>query len=520
MRIKTAVALVLFAVTLAVYWQCAGHHFIILDDQLYVTQNPAIQQGLTLDGVRWAFSAASTQTTGNWHPVTWLSHMLDITLFQLNPSGHHLVNVALHAVNAALLFLVLAGMSGTIWPGAFVAAVFALHPLHVESVAWVAERKDVLSTLFWMLTLLFYLAYVRRPGAGRYLAALVSFAVGLMAKPMLVTLPLILLLLDFWPLGRLSLPLEADSADSADDRDRPAPRRGPPVRQLILEKLPFLGLSALFCWIAIYSQQQGGYVPSFSAYPLHLRLVNAITAYCRYLGNALWPHDLGVFYPFASTTPSSVLVGCLVLLWAITLAALALFRRHPYLAVGWLWFLITLVPVIGLIQVGQQSMADRYMYIPLIGLAIAAAWGGAALAAKWARGRGVAGGVAGAILLVLGVATWQQLGYWQTSQTLLERTIAATESNSFAHFLLGNTLFQQGRYPEALPHYRAALQINPRYEAAHYKVGVLSMMQGDIATAVRHLSIALSLAPSAEWAGNARTSLERCLDLQRSRGGI
>ncbi|HBG05100.1 MAG TPA: hypothetical protein DDY22_05995 [Geobacter sp.] len=515
MRLKITVVAALVVATLAVYWQCAGHDFIILDDQLYVTKNAAIQGGISWEGITWAFSPASTETSGNWHPVTWISHMLDIEIFGLNPAGHHLVNVSLHALNAALLFLVLRGMSGALWRSAMVAALFALHPLHVESVAWVAERKDVLSTLFWMLTLLLYASYLKRPGALRYLATLACFALGLMAKPMLVTLPLVLLCLDFWPLGRwqgaTGVPDGAPPGEAS-----PAPACGKDLPGLLLEKLPFFVLTAIFCAVAIYAQHQGGYVPDLSAFPLRLRLYNALLAYRDYLANAFWPHDLAVHYPFPGVHSILPAAGSLLLLGGLSLAAALKWRRHPYLAVGWLWFLITLVPVIGLIQVGRQSMADRYMYIPLIGLCIAVVWGIPALLPAPARRPALLAAAAGAALLAFSALSWQQLGHWRDSKSLLEHSIAVTGPNYFAHFLLGNALFQQGRYQEALPHYQAAVRVDPAYEPAHYKIGLISMMNGDLQGAIRHLSITLTLAPNSERSGNARVSLERCLAIQRS----
>jgi protein O-mannosyl-transferase len=507
MRQKTYIVLALLAATFLVYWQCASHQFIILDDQLYVTQNPAIQKGLSADGIRWAFSAASTQTSGNWHPVTWLSHMADISLFGLNPAGHHLVNVALHAVNAALLFLVLCSLSGALWCSAVVAALFALHPLHVESVAWIAERKDVLSTFFWMLTLLCYAWYLKRPGALRYLATLCAFLVGLMAKPMLVTLPLIMLCLDCWPLGRLTK--RAGEGEGAEDGWKTA-------RRIVLEKVPFFLVTLVFCEVAIYAQRQGGYVPSLAEYPLKLRLSNALLAYREYLVNAFWPSDLAVYYPFPVLTSAWPVIGSFVLLAGITLFALLSLRRYPYLALGWFWFLITLVPVIGIIQVGHQSMADRYMYIPLIGLSIAVVWGVAGLFPALARRKAILAAATLAVLALLALGSYRQLGYWRDSDTLLSRTVSVTKDNYFAHFLLGNARFQGGNYLQALPEYQAAIRINPAYEAAHYKIGMISMITGDLDGAIRHLSISLKLDPSSERADNARSSLERCLAI---RGG-
>lgn len=507
MRLKLGLLFSLMAVTLLAYWQCGSHDFIILDDQLYVTQNPAIQGGLSWQGICWAFSARSMETSGNWHPVTWLSHMADLQLFGVNPAGHHLVNVFLHALNVGLLFLVLSGMSGAIWLSAAVAAVFALHPLHVESVAWVAERKDVLSIFFWMLTLLFYLGYQRRPGALRYLATLAAFVVGLMAKPMLVSLPVVLLLFDYWPLSRFP----GSRAVGAAQREIPVARSW---QALFLEKVPFVGITAVFCALAIAAQHRGGYVPDLATYPLKLRLYNALLAYQEYLVQTFWPHDLAVYYPFPVLHSLAPVLGAFVLLAAVTLVALYNLRRRPYLLVGWLWFLVTLVPVIGIVQVGHQSMADRYMYVPLVGLAIMVVWGVADLIPAGLKRPAVLAPVAAAVCILLGVLTWRQLGYWQDSTTLLTRTLSVTEGNYYAHGLLGNYLFQKGKYREAELHYLEAVRINPTYDVGHYKLGMIAIMNEDLEGAIRHLSLALRLAPNSENAPNARITLGRLMQLQ------
>jgi protein O-mannosyl-transferase len=505
MRQKTIIALILLAATLLLYWQCAAHDFIILDDQLYVSMNPDIQQGLSWQGVQWAFSAVSTATTGNWHPVTWLSHMLDIDLFGLDPAGHHLVNVLLHAVNGVLLFLFLSRMTGALWRSAFVAALFALHPLHVESVAWVAERKDVLSTFFWMLTLLCYGAYVKRPGAARYLATFACLAVGLMAKPMLVSLPLIMLALDFWPLGRFQGSGTGGAAGEGSGFS------GATFWKLLLEKIPFFGVALLFCGVALYAQNQGGYVPSFLVYPLRFRIYNALLSYCEYLSDFFFPHDLAIFYPFPVLDSLLPVAGALLLLIALSVGALLTLRRHPYLGVGWFWFLVTLLPVIGLVQVGSQSMADRYMYIPLVGVAMAVAWGIPALIPSSLRHPALLKSVAVCSLVACFGLTWRQLTLWRNSQTLLEHTVQVTQRNYFAHFLLGNYLFQQGKYQEALPHFLMTVRIKPDHEPAHYRIGMISMMNGDLGMAISHLATSLTISPNSERSANARVSLERCL---------
>ena len=516
MRLKLYLMLALMAATLLVYWQCGSHDFIILDDQLYVTKNPAIQGGLTLEGIRWAFSAASMETSGNWHPLTWISHMADIHCFALSPAGHHLTSVLIHTLNVALLFLVLCSMSQAIWCSAAVAALFALHPLHGESVAWVAERTDVLSTFFWMLTLLLYAYYLKRPGALRYFATLTAFVVGLMAKPMLVTLPVVMLCLDYWPLQRFP-GSRVTPGGTGSAPPPPAAAIGSTWQALLLEKLPFLVVAAGFSVLAIVAQHRGGFVPDLKVYPLQLRLYNALLGYQGYLIKAVWPHDLAVYYPFPAIGSLWPALGSSLLLLFITAAAgLNLFRR-PYLMVGWLWFVVTLLPVIGIIQVGQQSMADRYMYIPLVGLAIMAAWGIPELIPARVRCPAPLLAAAAVVLAFLGALTWRQLGYWRNSRTLLEHALQVTGPNYYAHSLLGNALFQEGNYQEALPHYQAAAQINPKYEVAHYKIGMISVINGDLDAAIRHLSLALYLAPDSENAGNARVTLYKCLELKKSR---
>jgi len=504
MRLKFAIIAVLVSATILVYWQAVSHDFIILDDQLYVSRNPEIQKGLTLTGLRWAFT--STGTSGNWHPLAWMSHMLDVELFGVNPAGHHFVNVLFHAANTLLLFLALCSMSGAIWRSAFVAAIFAVHPLHVESVAWVAERKDVLSTFFWMLTLLLYIGYVKRPALVRYLATMGTFVLGLMAKPMLVTLPFVLLLLDYWPLKRFG-----KAAISGGESGNIA--GGTPPMRLVLEKLPLAAVSAIFCTVAILAQHRGGYVPSFSAYPLRLRIYNALLAYVSYLFKTVWPRNLAVHYPFPHVSSIWPAVGCSLLLLAISLVVVWHACGRPYLFVGWFWFLGTLVPVIGLIQVGLQSMADRYMYIPLIGLAIMAAWGAAGIFPTSPRFPAFLPAVACLVLLALAGMTWRQLGYWRDSRTLLEHSLQVTPPNYFAQEILGNALFQTGRYDEALLHYQEAVRINPSDSAAHYKIGTIMLYKQNIDQAIRDFTISLALDPAND---SARRELARCLSIRNS----
>jgi len=474
----------LAVLVLSVYWQTGTHAFINVDDSEYVTTNPQVLQGLTLDGVTWAFT---TFHFANWHPLTWLSHMADVTLFGLDAGWHHRMNVLFHLLNTELLFLVLWRMTGGMWPSAFVAALFGAHPLHVESVAWVAERKDVLSTLFWILTMGAYLRYVRRPGAGRYLLVAVSFALGLMCKPMLVTLPFVLLLLDWWPLGRFG--------STPDPSGSPA-RLLSRLPRLAWEKAPLLALSAASCIVTYLAQAKGQAVVSLEYLPFSVRVANAFISYTAYLGKTAWPASLSVFYPHpagvAAGIPAWQLAGSILLLAAATFLALRQGRRRPYLAVGWLWYLGTLVPALGLVQVGSHAIADRYTYVPLIGVFIALAWGISEALAGW-RFRPIAlGALGGAVVLALSAAGWRQAGYWRDDVTLFSHALASTDESWFVLNNLGAAYGRLGQYQQAVGCYREAVRILPVYAhtwnnlgAAYDKLGLPQEAVGCYREAVR-----------------------------------
>ena len=508
--------LLLFLCVAGIFLRATADDFITYDDPVYVTKNVHVTGGLTWANVRWAFS---TTEASNWHPLTWLSHMADCQLFGLHPWGHHLTSVLLHALNAVLLFVVLRRMTGAVWRSLFVAALFGLHPLHVESVAWVAERKDVLSTAFLMLVLWAYarraeLAQARRPGAGIFYGwALLFFALGLMCKPMLVTLPCVLLLLDYWPLNRW-----AGSSTSAR-------------WTLLVEKIPFFLLSAAASAVTLFAQGRGGTVASIEDYPWPVRLANALIAYCRYLGKCFVPAKLAVFYPSFSTQPplwETLLAGALLV--GITAATVVLIRRRPYLLVGWLWFVGTLVPVIGLIQIGGQSMADRYTYVPLIGVFIMAAWTAGDAAAAWPHRRSVPSLASGAIVAVLAVLTFRQLGYWKDGISLFRHAVAVTENNWVAHANLAATLskssaagagaeFQEtmrilstfaetydrkgvelertpGHASEAIKEFRTAIRILPVLAEPHYNLGTaLAKIPGRRPEAIEEFRTAVRLKP-------------------------
>jgi tetratricopeptide (TPR) repeat protein len=482
-QMKLAVAAVLVLLTIIAFGPLKNNGFISsFDDNVYVTQNMFVQGGLSLRGLTYAFT---TTQAANWHPLTWLSLMLDYQLFGLNPKGYHATNLFFHLANVLLLFLILENMTNALWPSALTAALFALHPLHVESVAWVSERKDVLSTFFWLTTLGAYLRYVRRPGWGRYWLILLSYALGLMTKPMLVTLPFALLLLDYWPLGRFQLP------------PPPVARRGKGGKQpylrfslrLIWEKVPLLILSAFFCLSTIHAQQLA--LASLEQAPFAARLGNALLAYVSYLVKMIWPVHLAIFYPFLKDSLSwgQVAAAALALL-AISLLVLKGARKYPYLPVGWFWYLGTLVPVIGLVQVGIQSMADRYTYLPLIGIFIILAWGLSDLTAKW-RGRELwLGAAAGLGLVTLMTLTWHQLGYWRNSKSLLEHAVEVTENNFMAYSILIREYEEIGQINEATKMFQKAIEVQNLF-LAYYNYGALLVRQNRFDEAIPLLEKAI-----------------------------
>ena len=521
-RRTTLLCLLLGAVTLAVYWPARHHQFINYDDPYYVTENQHVQAGLTQPGLTWAFFNLHGEHT-YWHPVTWISHMLDCQLFGLNPGAHHLVNVLFHIANTVLVFLLLNRMTGFAWRSAMVAALFGLHPLQVDTVAWVTERKNVLSTLFWLLTMLAYVRYTRGRKVRWYLLVVSLFAVGLMCKPALVTLPFVLLLVDFWPLPRLEWTRcvgECGSSSSqpfrkaGEVRSEPPPqksttpaeagsRRAPiaSLRSLILEKVPLLLLAAASC-LATTAAHQGLRVLEASGMPLPGRVGNAVVSYVRYLGKTVWPEHLAVFYPRPHAWPAAAVIGSVLVLAGLSGLVAWRARRAPYLVTGWLWFLGVLVPMIGIVQAGSQAMADRFAYVPLIGLFIMIVWGLADLTAGWA-GRNKLLTTAGALALSgCVVLTSRQLSYWQNSVTLFDHTVRVTEGNFLAHYNLGLALGQQGKYELASGHLRTSLQMDPSQPEPHYNLGLCLMSSGKLAEAAQEYQAALQLNPSHPSARN------------------
>jgi protein O-mannosyl-transferase len=486
---KIPIILALLALTtLLAFWQVKDCDFINYDDNVYITKNNLIQNGLTIEGLRWAFT---TTHAANWHPLSWISHMLDIQLFGLNPRGHHLTNLLFHIANTLLLFLILNRMTKALWQSAFVAALFALHPLHVESVAWVAERKDVLSTLFWMLTMGAYVYYAERPGIPRYFAVLVLFALGLMAKPMLVTLPFILLLLDFWPLRRVSIGPEVLQPT------------GPKyywvlIRPLLLEKIPLFVLTILSC-IVTYVAQEGA-VASIEAFPLTIRVSNAFVSYLFYIDKMLWPTDLALLYPHPREWPFWLFVGAALPIIAATYLAFKKAKQFPYLAVGWLWYLGTLVPVIGLVQVGSQTRADRYTYIPLIGLFIIVAWGIPEILQGWRYRKEALATASACVLLCLCAITWTQVGYWQNSISLFDHTISVTDRNSIMYNNRGSVYLDSGNYARAIIDFDKASELNRNYANPYYNRGMAYGKLGDHARALEEFNTAIAINPKYDMA--------------------
>ncbi len=467
------ISIILAAAVLAAFAGVRHNAFINYDDDLYVTDNPHVQEGLNSGSIVWAFT---TQQTGNWHPLTWISHIIDYSIFGPDPVGHHLVSVGFHIANVILLFLILKKMTGVFWPSVFAAAVFGLHPLAVESVAWAAERKNVLSTFFAFLTIAAYLRYVYKRGVWRYLAVVILFAAGLLSKPMLVTLPFVLMFLDYWPLNRLNSRFS--------------------ILNSFYEKLPLIVMSAASCVVTYMAQAKGGSMAEISVVPMNLRLGNAVVSYIRYLGKIFYPVSLGVLYPREVNGPALWEVGvCLLLLAVISFTAVKLRRRYGWLFTGWFWYLGTLVPVIGLVQVGIQGMADRYVYLPGIGIYIVAAWLVREFAVKLKLPKGVlwpAGAVVAGVLLMMTVV---QVRYWRDSLTLYGRTLAVTENNYLMHTKYGNLLRMDGRMDEAMRHLRRAVEIKPNYSLAHSNLALAYRDKGMFAEAAGEFEEALKHKP-------------------------
>jgi Flp pilus assembly protein TadD len=446
------IAIGLVALTVLVYSSVGSFGFVNFDDSRYVYENQQVKRGLTWSGVEWAFT---TGHAANWHPITWLSHMLDVQLFGLNPGASHYANLTLHVINTLLLYGLLYVLTGASGRSAMVAALFAIHPLHVESVVWISERKDVLSTFFFLMTLFAYTRYTRSPGIGNYVVVLVMMAFGLMTKPMLVTLPFVLLLLDLWPLNRINATNWTWSL----------------VNRLVVEKIPFFLLVLISSFITFQVQKEGGAVVSLDNASLILRLSNSMYSYNAYVGKMFWPVELAVLYPYPESIPFSKAFFSGLLLLFMSLAVILGFRRYPYLSIGWFWFLGVTVPVIGIVQVGSQSMADRYTYIPLIGLFVIIIWGGHDLFGGKSAKRVPLVTLCSVMLVALGVMGWMQTQHWESSETLWRHALAVTSGNFRAHNKLGMLLADKGHQLEAAQHYKKALRIKPHFAFAHNNLG-------------------------------------------------
>jgi tetratricopeptide (TPR) repeat protein len=455
--------------------------FVSYDDPAYVTNNYQVQRGLTLSGVVWAFT---TETEANWHPVTWLSHMADVQIFGMHPAGHHFTNVLLHALNVVLLFLLLRAGTQALFRSAAVAALFAIHPLNVESVVWIAERKSLLCTTFLFLALAAYGWYVRKPGAGRYLAVVLFFALGLMAKPMIVTLPFALLLLDFWPLKRFPY---------HHTNERPSGVLST-VRKLAVEKIPLFLLSIASAAITMRTQRSAGALGSTAALPLVQRLNNAIYSYLAYILKAIWPSRLAVFYPHPGGSLALWKVVAAALLVLLVSAFAWLRRDRGYLSVGWLWYLGTLVPVIGIVQAGRQAMADRYAYVPLLGIFVMTAWSVAEFSPRLPLGRGSRFALVAAVLSLYAVFSFVQIGYWRDSLTLFQHALQVTPDNSITEDNLGTAYVEKGLLEQAVPHYVAAIRLSPRLSNAHYDLATVLLRQNRLDEAQREYGIVLKTA--------------------------
>jgi protein O-mannosyl-transferase len=472
--LKTAICIFLAISTFTIYSQIQNHEFINYDDDVYITNNQHVKAGLTPDSIRWSLTASFN---GNWHPITWLSHMLDVQLF--GPNDHHLTNLLFHITNVLLLFLILFRMTGALWQSGFVAALFALHPINVESVAWVAERKNVLSTFFWLLTMWAYIRYAEKSNLTRYSLVILFFAMGLMSKPMLVTLPFVLLLLDYWPLNRL---------------------QSKPISRLVFEKIPLLVLVVGSIITTLTVQKMSGALGSLDAFPIQERIINALVSYGLYLKKMIWPGGLAIFYAHPENVlPVWKALATAALLALITTMSIRLARRAPYFLVGWFWYLGTFIPVIQLVQTGSIAMADRYAYVPFIGIFIIIAWGLPELLAKWDLKGRVLTIAAGFWITALMLLTWVQVGHWKNSITIFSHAINVTDieyPNFFlAHNNLAYALLAKGKTNEAVSHYKIAVQLYPDYAVNHYHLANALLTDGKIREAVSHFGKAIELMP-------------------------
>lgn len=481
------VGIILIAVVVALYWPVAGYDFIALDDNLYLLENQNVQQGITGKSLIWAMT---TFDAANWHPLTWISLIVDYDLFGLDAAGYHITNLFLHILNTLLLFIVLRRMTGEIWKGTVVAALFAVHPLNIESVVWIAERKNLLSTLFWILTIMAYVRYADKPGWKSYSVILVCFILGLMAKPMLVTLPFVLLLLDYWPLQRFSW---SDRSRTTAIQDR-TDRRKLLIR-LLLEKVPLILLSLLSAFVTFHAARTGGAVKAIAVFPLMGRIENACISYAMYLLKAAWPADLAIFYPYPVGRPLWQVALSILFLTAVTAIVCLMGRKYRYLITGWFWYGITLFPVIGVVQVGFQSMANRYAYISLIGIFILMVWGLPDLLKRFS-GRWHLPTAALAAILALTFSSKEALQGWKDSEAVFQHALNVTINNHIAEMGMGNVWLGRRDLPKARSRYLASLQIKPDYAEAHNNLALVLMMEGKADEAVAQCQEAIKDNPN------------------------
>jgi tetratricopeptide (TPR) repeat protein len=478
--------------TTIAYWEVRHNDFINLDDELYVTNNLHVKEGLTFKSVFWAFT--STQN-GQWSPVAFLSHLLDCTFFGLNAGGHHITNLLFHTMNTLLLFFLLSRMTASLWQSASVAAIFALHPLHVESVAWIAERRDVLHAFFLLLTVWVYINDVKKPKWFRHIGVLLCFIFAVMSKPMAVTLPFTLLLLDYWPLGRLRIGKEDQGPKPFTAPWLKAIRQNVPISHLLIEKASLFSVAVIISSFTLFSVWGSKSLASLESLSLIARIENAAVSYIGYILKMIWPNPLAVLYPHPMTLPVWKVMCATFLLLTITILVTIGRKKHPYLIIGWLWYLITLLPTIGLFQAGIQSMADRFMYMPMIGLLIMVIYGFSDMCVKWPYQRLPLIAISVLLVMTLTVLTRAQVKLWRNSETLFKHTLQVTDNNYFIHNHLGAALAAQEKDQEALIHFNRSLEINPHYAHAHSNLGALLLRQGKYQEAIPPLIAALQIEP-------------------------
>jgi tetratricopeptide (TPR) repeat protein len=504
------VSLCLVVAIFVTYVPIIHSDFVGYDDELYITENSQVQKGFTPESLKWAFT---TFHSANWHPLTWLSHMLDCELYGLNPAGHHWTNVEFHLANTLLLFLIFFKMTGKLYRSAFVSVLFALHPLHVESVAWVSERKDVLSTFFGMLMILAYFRYIKVSCLKNYLLVIIFLSLGLMAKPMLVTFPFVLLLLDYWPLERFQF--KKNKNDDLSQSAKTIYYGGNGLKRLIIEKIPLFIPVLISCILTFLAQKSEGAVKPLEVLPFKSRVSNALVSYIGYVVKAIWPSKLAIFYPHPGNALSSwTIVGAAFLIAVVILLSIRISEKYPYIAVGLFWYFGTLIPVIGLVQVGDQAMADRYTYIPFVGLFIIVVWGVSDLFRKWRYGKIFLGVYGMIILSLLAWKTFHQLSYWKNGIVLFENAVNVTENNYLAYNNLG-TAYAKVDLDKAIYNYEAALKIKTDYVVAHYNLGNVLEKSGHIDEAIVHYQEALRIKPDyAEVHNNFGTALYKRKDYE------